>query len=134
MRRDHRLAFPLLFVALGLLCAAAEMADEMLLKTKGAEEGVVTLNHKAHALERSMPCLRCHHNMAEEGTPPCNQCHTLAGEAQVSDLQTAYHDSCQGCHSAPPKGKTPPMECGGCHEGSTSVAGDASSGSAKGSS
>jgi len=119
---------PALIMALGLLSLGTEMADEMLLKTKGATEGVVTLNHKAHALERTIPCLRCHHNMAEEGTPPCNQCHTLAGEGQVRNLEDAYHDSCQGCHTAPPKGATPPTECGGCHEGSTSTAASSSGG------
>ena len=98
-----------------LLGADVEMAEIMTLKAEGGESTPVTFNHEAHAMERGLPCTACHHNMAEVGTPPCASCHKLTQEGEPRALEQAYHDSCIGCHKAPPPGKTPPTECVGCH-------------------
>ncbi len=135
MRRATKMLWPALIAGLALLSLGAQMADRMVLKTKGATTGPVTLEHRAHAMDRTVPCLRCHHNMAEVGTKPCSECHTLAGEGQVRNLEKAYHDSCIPCHQAPPKGTTPPTECEGCHvAGGTGGGNGGGSGSAKGAS
>ena len=115
-----------IILAASVVVAAAlglgAMADTMLLKAEGGEAEVVTFQHKAHAIDRSIACTLCHHNMAEAGTPPCSQCHVLAtkgapapAEGQARPLEQAYHDSCLGCHREPPKGTTPPTECEQCH-------------------
>lgn len=128
MRQSTRWLVPALIAALALMSLGAKMAETKLLKTKGATQGPVTLMHQAHALDRTIPCLRCHHNMAEVGNKPCNECHTLAGEGQVRNLEKAFHDGCINCHNAPPKGTSPPTECEGCHVASTGGAGQTGSG------
>ncbi len=115
-------------LALAVVVAAAvglgSIADTMLLKAEGGEAAVVTFQHKAHSIDRTIACILCHHNMAEAGTPPCVQCHKLAAkgtpapaEGEARHLEQAYHDSCLGCHNEPPKGTTPPTECEQCHVG-----------------
>ncbi len=118
--RIARIIGAALVVAGGWL-ALGSMADTMMLKADGGEAEVVTFEHKAHAIDRSIACTQCHHNMAEVGTPPCAQCHVLAkGAAEPAAgepraLEPAFHDSCLGCHREPPKGTTPPTECAQCH-------------------
>lgn len=116
MRRLARLGVSAAFAATLLLALGAEIADTMIITIKGETQPQVTFQHRPHAMERAIPCTRCHHNMAEEGTPGCDTCHTLAGEAQVRNLEDAYHDSCLLCHSTPPKGTSPPVECEDCHK------------------
>lgn len=119
--RITRITGALLVVA-GAWLALGSMDDTMVLKAEGGEAEVVTFQHKAHAIDRSIACTLCHHNMAEVGTPPCAQCHVLAkgstaepAEGQPRALEQAFHDSCLGCHGEPPKGTTPPVECVQCH-------------------
>ncbi len=128
MKQLFRWLVPALVLGTPIAVLAAGMAETMLLKTKGATQAPVTLKHQAHAMDRTVPCLRCHHNMAEVGTKPCAECHTLAGEGQVRNLEKAYHDSCIPCHEAPPKGTSPPTECAGCHVPSAGGTGQKGSG------
>lgn len=104
-----------LLAGLGLLLLGQNSFDTIVLQTEGATTGSVKLEHKVHSMDRSIPCTRCHHNMAEVGTPKCATCHTLKGKEGVRTLETAYHDSCLGCHKAPPDKTKPPTECEGCH-------------------
>ncbi len=107
----------LFLCAAGVLLLGANDFDTILLQTERAQQGTVKLEHKVHSMDRSIPCTRCHHNMAEVGTPKCSQCHTLAGQEGVRNLETAYHDACLGCHKTPPEKTKPPTECEGCHTG-----------------
>jgi len=121
-------------VVVGASLGLGAMADTMLLKAEGGEAEVVTFEHKAHTIDRSIACTDCHHNMAEVGTPLCSQCHVLAkgdapvdvGPGEPKALEQAFHDSCLGCHREPPKGATPPVECAQCHVPATPAPADVS--------
>lgn len=105
-----------LLAVVALSATAVEMADTMILAAEGGVDTPVTFEHRLHAMDRGIPCIDCHHNMATAGTPKCAPgCHTLAGQGDVIKLEQAFHDSCLGCHKSPPKGKSPPIECVQCH-------------------
>ncbi len=105
-----------LLALVALSATAVEMAETMSLKAEGGENAPVTFEHRLHAMNRGIPCMKCHHNMDKVGTPKCAPgCHTLAGQEGVLKLEEAFHKNCWGCHQSPPKGKAPPTECAQCH-------------------
>ncbi len=98
-----------------VFATGAKLADTYILKAEGGEAAAVTFQHKAHAMDRGIQCIQCHHNMQQVGTPPCASCHKLVQEGEARAREQAYHDSCLGCHREPPRGATPPTECEQCH-------------------
>jgi hypothetical protein len=116
MTRRHLGIVLTAIAALLLFATGAKMADTMRLKAEGGQADPVTFQHRAHAMDRGIQCVRCHHNMQQVGTPPCAQCHKPVKEGETRSAEKAYHDACIPCHSEPPSGTTPPTECAQCHK------------------
>ena len=88
------------------------------------EKPPVLFSHQLHPKSR-IACEQCHHdfkgrrNLWHEGLPveKCQDCHKLVATREVSDIQTAFHRQCKGCHLARRKLRQAagPIKCEGCH-------------------
>jgi len=72
--------------------------------------GPVDFRHRKH--QKQFGCKKCHHEIAGDQTPAsCGSCH--GKQAEICDLQTSFHKTCNPCHSAMGMG---PVKCLGCHK------------------
>lgn len=108
--------------------AQTEPAGKITLK--GAPNGDVTFDHKAHTKHPGTKCDTCHHASKPEkpnktATQPCRDCHTKAATAPMkTKLQAAFHNplskagTCPDCHvkEAAAGKKTVPTKCTDCHK------------------
>ncbi|RLB44209.1 MAG: hypothetical protein DRH12_00765 [Deltaproteobacteria bacterium] len=120
----------LLFLVVGVLCAADKGPDTICIQNTGYKadkKGPVTFSHKKHHDDYGIACTECHHNYQngknvwKEGDPVkhCKDCHNpLKKQGKVLKLQNAYHKNCKTCHKKLAKeGKKtgPYKKCSKCH-------------------
>lgn len=99
------LIMALIFVA-GLAYAAAP--EKITLK---ANNGNVTLNHKAHSAMKDVTCKTCHHTATGTNVDKkCSDCHKEKSE-KIPSMKDAAHNTCKTCHTKLAKGPTKCMEC-----------------------
>lgn len=78
----------------------------------------ITFKHEYHTSDLGITCVTCHHTEKADfvgGTPSakCEACHKADAEITFKD---AMHKNCVICHiNETAEGKTPPVECLGCH-------------------
>ncbi len=78
----------------------------------------ITFKHSYHTKDLGITCVTCHHTDKADfvsGTPSarCEACHKADAEISFKD---AMHKNCVICHiTRTAEGKTPPVECLGCH-------------------
>ena len=116
-----------LFVA-GTTLAYAQ-AEPGVVVLKGAPNGDVKFDHKAHTKLAGGKCETCHHPSKPEkpstqARQACGDCHTKVATAPMkTKLQAAFHNpmakagTCVDCHAKEAAaGKKAPAKCADCHK------------------
>jgi len=74
--------------------------------------GKVLFTHAVHAQDYGITCLDCHHNIEDDETYSCKECHQATGDGRMLSRTDAFHAKCSGCHKEKVAG---PVECNSCH-------------------
>ena len=80
--------------------------------------GPVLFDHAAHIARPASHCTDCHHlALGADTGNHCGQCHLPQSQA-LPDRETAFHQTCVGCHRARARDHAdagPHRRCSGCH-------------------
>ncbi len=100
----------------------AETATLAVEAFKAGERPAAIFDHDVHNEKAGLDdCAVCHHGATDDGKRdpggssegvPCADCHKVKADKGRTDLMTAYHTQCKGCHEEKGKG---PLACGECH-------------------
>jgi hypothetical protein len=87
--------------------------------TFDASNGKVTFNHKKHAENLKIDCMKCHHTWKKGETSGkiCHECHKAKAEGKTPAMKDVMHKDCRGCHDEAKKANKPagPTGCTQCH-------------------
>ncbi len=116
-KRDLQIASLLIIVLLiaGITCYAAfppsvpKQPVRIMFQTSA---GKVLFGHASHVADYDLSCEECHHNLDDEKTYKCSDCHEKTGDDDMPSLSDAMHTKCKGCHEDNGSG---PVECNSCH-------------------
>lgn len=103
-------------LAVGIACYSAFSAPEpeepVRIMYKG-KAGKVLFDHKTHLNDYGLDCMDCHHNIDDDETYSCSDCHEQEmDEGDIMNKTDAMHAQCISCHRENDAG---PVECASCH-------------------
>ncbi len=116
-QRDLKVAISMMIILLitGIICYASftppvpEEPIRMMFQNKA---GKVLFTHEVHIGDYGNDCLDCHHNIEDDETYNCSECHEETGDEDLPSRADAFHAQCKGCHEDSGAG---PTECNSCH-------------------
>jgi len=116
-QRDLKVALLIMIVLLitGIVCYASftsPVPDNPVRLMFQNKAGKVLFTHLSHTDAYGLECLDCHHNIEDDDTYNCSECHEETGDEDFPARADAFHAQCKGCHEEYGAG---PVECNSCH-------------------